>query len=236
MLRSFESQKDLDIEALIAFNDELRGILLDIDSGEIFATSRYSEDEFQELLASFVANQRDSLGRTKPGSWSIVPDDRGMDSDARVEFIFTPTYLVTAIMTRVLCDYPSLTEHIPNYKEALKRGMLFCSYRRLYGHGYDALKGAAEALTILSMGKIPQVLEQERQLCPELYRSIVEVTKEMENSLSEGSASGMWGESLQGEFSSSLETLYIMNDKKTMEAIANIGEDSELLSEEDLPW
>lgn len=236
MLKAFEPQRELDIGALSTFNDELRDILLQMDDGSFFADERYSLDLFRSLLCSLVAGQRGSLGRTKPGSWSIVPDDTGMDGDARIEFIFTPTYLVTAIMTRTLCDYPLLVETIPHFEEALKRGLLFCSYRKLYGHGYDAWKDAAEALTILSMGKVPQALERDRSLCPELYRAVVDVTREMKNALSEDAAFGMWGEDLQNEYSSALETLNVVNDRETLEAIAGFGKDSELYSEEDLPW
>jgi len=50
---------------------------------------------FKRFLESLVTGQRESLGRTKPGSWSIAPDDTGMDSDARVEYILMPAYFVS---------------------------------------------------------------------------------------------------------------------------------------------
>ncbi len=236
MIEEFIPFSSVDISAFENFNIQLKEILERLDDNTIFDKDFYSEESFKKLIKSFVNNQRASLGRTKPGSWSLVPNDDGMDSDVRVDFIFIPTYLVTAILSRTLCDYPLMVETIPNYKEALKKGMLFCSYRNLYGHGYERDIGAAEALTILSLGKVPLLLEKNKCLCPELYESIKNVANEMKSKLRANDAIGLWGENLQDDFSSALETLYIKNDKEFYETIKSTDKDSELLNEEDLLW
>lgn len=236
MIKEFVPISEVDIQTFDKFNNDLREILERLDDKTIFENNFYSEDSFKKLLQSFVDNQRSSLGRTKTGSWSLVPNDEGMDSDARVDFIFLPTYLVTAILTRTLYEYPFLVKSISNYKEALKKGMLFCSYRNLYGHGYESDIGAVEALTILSIGKVPLTLEKNKNLCPELYESINHVSNEMKSRLKENNTIGTWGEDLQEDFSSALETLYIKNDKEFYETIKTTDKDSELLNEEDLSW
>ncbi len=236
MLREFVPLTEPDLDALEAFNDQLRDVLMLLDDGAPFGPGGYSREGFRGLLASFVDGQRGSLGRTKPGSWSIAPDDAGMDGDTRVEFIFTPTYLVTAILSRALCDYPAIADEITGYKEALGRGMLFCTYRKLYGFGYEASAGAAEALTIMAIGKVPEVLERDKELCPKLHEVIEDTTKDMCESLEQGSAYGMWGESLQDVYSSALETLYLKNDREAYEAVMSPDTESELCGEEDLPW
>ena len=234
MLEEFIPFSEVNIKAFEDFNIQLKEILEKLDENTIF--DNYSEESYKRLIVSFVNNQRSSLGRTKPGSWSIAPNDEGMDSDIRVDFIFVPTYLVTAILSRTLCDFPHLVESIPNYKDALKKGMLFCSYRNLAGHGYESDSGAAEALTILSLGKVPLLLEQNKDLCPPLYKAIKIVSNEMKERLKTDSAYGVWGENLQDDFSSALETLYIKNDKEMYDAIKNTDKDSKLVNEEDLPW
>lgn len=225
------------ISILDSFNEELKLILESIDSGTIFSSGLYSKADFRNLLESFVKGQRGSLGKTKKeGSWSIVPNDTDMTSDARVDFIFMPTYLVTAILSRIFCDYPDIAKSITGYTNALKKGMKFCSYRDLQGHGYEGDAGAAEALTILSIGKVPWLLENNKDFCPELLKSIQNVVKNMKSRLDSGTASDEWGCSLQEEFSSALETLYIKNDKETYEALKNADNDKELIKEEDLKW
>ena len=236
MIKEFIPLSKVDISIFEDFNNQLKEILERLDDNTIFNEDFYSEESFKKLIQSFVENQRDSLGRTKSGSWSLVPNDDGMDADVRVDFIFMPTYLVTAILSRILCDYPLLVETIPNYIEVLKKGMHFCSYRDLYGHGYERDVGAAEVLTILSIGKVPLLLEKNADLCPELYKSIKHVTNVMKIKINDNNAIGMWGESLQEEFRSALETFYIKNDTELYEIIKTSNQDSELLNEKDLLW
>ena len=90
-------------------------------------------DDLAGYLTSLVEGQRESLGSTMPGSWAVVPDDDGMDSEMRVEVIFAPTYIATATLARCLCDYPLIALAIPRYREALQTGMLFCASRNLQG-------------------------------------------------------------------------------------------------------
>ena len=236
MILEFKPIDTVKIKALMDFNDELKSILESIDDETLFSEKKYSKDEFSSLLKSFVENQRGSLGRTKAGSWSIVPNDDRMPTDARVEFIFLPTYLVTAILSRVMIEYPEIASSIPNYSVALQRGMRFCSYRKLYGHGYEADEGAAEALTILSMGKVPLLLERDNNLCPELLKAIQDVTEELQHRLKKNNAIGQWGEDLQENFSSALETFYVKNDKETYEAIMSTDKDSAFVKEDELKW
>lgn len=236
MILEFKPIDVIDIGALAKFNYELRRILECLDDDTLFSEKVYSQDEFTTLLKSFVEGQRGTLGRTKEGSWSIVPNDKGMPTDARVDFIFQPTYLVTAILSRVMIDYPEIADSIPNYAVALKKGMLFCSYRNLRGHGYEADKGAAEALTILSMGKVPLLLERDKSLSPELFEAIQNVTKDMQERLKANTAKGMWGEDLQEDFSSALETFYIKNDKEMYETIMSTDKNSTFIKEDELKW
>ena len=236
MILEFKPIGTIKIDVLVNFNNELKDILESIDDETLFSERNYTKDEFTTLLKSFVQGQRDSLGKTKEGSWSIVPNDDGMDADARVEFIFQPTYLVTAILSRIKIDFPEIASSIPNYDFALKKGLHFCTYRNLCGHGYGADQGVADALTILSMGKVPLLLESDKNLCPKLLRTIQDVTKKMQLRLMTGTAKGQWGEDLQENFSSALETFYIKNDKKTYESIISTDKNSTLIDEEDLEW
>ena len=101
---------------------------------------------------------------------------------------------------------------------------------------YAADKGATEALTILSMGKVPLLLERDNNYCPELLNAIQDVTEEMQHRLMTNTATGAWGEDLQENFSSALETLYIKNDKETYDAIMSTNKDSAFIKEDELEW
>lgn len=236
MILEFKPIDKVKIDVFMEFNQELESILESIDDGTLFSEKKYSKDEFSSLLKSFVDGQRESLGRTKEGSWSIIPNDDDMPTDARIDFIFLPTYLVTAILSRVMIEHPDISDSIPNYTIALQKGMRFCSYRGLYGHGFEAEKGAAEALTILSMGKVPLILERDSDFCPELLNAIQNVTKEMQLRLMTNTAIGTWGENLRENFSSALETFYIKNDREAYEAIKSTDKYSSFIKEDELEW
>jgi hypothetical protein len=200
--------------------------LLDaLDGGAIPNDTDYSLEDLAGYLTSLVEGQRGSVGRTMPGSWAVVPDDDGMPSDVRVEFIFTPTYIATATLTRGLCDHPLIALAIPGYREALQTGMLFCAARNLQGHGYDATDGVIDALGILSLGKVPWLLERDPAFCPELKAAIDEAARYMARCLTDGTATGSWSEDYTDGFTSVLETLRVTNDLDYILAAAADGQD-----------
>ncbi len=186
--------------------------LLDaLDAGTVPNDTDYSLDDLAGCLTSLVEGQRESLGRTMPGSWAVVPNVDGLDAEMRVEFVFGPTYIATATLARCLCDYPLTALAIPGYREALQTGMLFSAGRNLQGHGYDATAGAIDALGILSLGKVPWLLHRHPEFCPELKASVDEAAAYMARCLDEGSAAGSWGEDYAVAFASVLESLRVRN-------------------------
>jgi hypothetical protein len=236
MISSFRHLETVDIPAMSAVIDSMTDVLESLDEGLIPNELDYTREHLRGYLESLVTGQRDSLGRTKPGSWGVVPNDAGMDSDARVDFIFRPTYIATATLSRALCEYPLLALSIPGYEEALMTGMAFCSYRRLQGHGYEADAGAIDALRVLSLGKVPWLLNRHPDACPDLKAAIDEVANDMAQRLLDGTAVGMWGEDYSEGFRSAVETLRLKNDSDFMAALKEARRNPETVSKDELPW
>ena len=84
---------------------QMKAVLIALDAREIPGDG-YTRADLFNYCKLLVVGQRRSLGRTKAGSWSVAPSDKGMDSDARVEFIFLPTYIAVATLSKVLRLYP----------------------------------------------------------------------------------------------------------------------------------
>lgn len=236
MITRFKYLDHVDIEAMFDLIDGMMEVLVSLDEGLIPIEQDYTLNHLHSYLQSLVDGQRDSLGRTKAGSWGVAPDDDGMDSDARVDFIFRPTYIATATLSRALCEYPLVALAIKGYKEALMSGMLFCSYRRLQGHGYEADKGAIDALRILSIGKVPWLLHRHPDACPELKAAINDVANDMAKRLLSGTAVGMWGEDYSEGFRSAVETLRLKNDPDFMASLEEARRNPETVSKDELPW
>ena len=218
-----------------AIKDSMFDVLIAIDDGEFNEDNAPVMSDLKNYVQSLVLGQRGSLGRTKPGSWALVPNDDGMDSDARVDFIIEPTYIATATLTRYIIDYPSSCTFDEKYRKVLQDGMVFCTHRKLQGHGYESDDGAIKALTILSLGKIPLFLMRYPNFCPKLKRTIDDVANNMALRLENGTALGCWGNDYSSGFRSALETLYLLNDPETVESIETAGKDG-LINKGDLSW
>lgn len=236
MIREFVHLDQVDIRAMDALIDSMMELLEALDEGLIPGDAEYTLEDLAVYVGSLVRGQRDSLGRTKPGSWGVAPDDAGMDSDARVDFIFRPTYIAVATLSRVLCEFPLTAMRVPGYADALLSGMVFCSHRGLQGHGYEADVGAIDALRTLSLGKVPWLLTRHPEACPPLKSAIDDVADDMARRLVAGSAVGMWGEDYSEGFRSAVETLRLINDPEFMAALEEARRSPSTVSKEELPW
>lgn len=177
MLHKFQFLKTADTTKMLALVQNMHDVLDSIDNGSIPNKKGYSLKVLQGYLSSLIKNQRGSLTQTKPGSWCVAPDDCQMPSDARVDFIFRPTYLATATLCRCLYEFPIIALSIKGYREALEQGLLFCTYRNFEGHGFDADDGIRETLRILSIGKVTWLIDRHKDLCPELAKIIADARK-----------------------------------------------------------
>ncbi|UKJ75402.1 hypothetical protein [Azospirillum brasilense] len=159
------------VTAMIKAVDGLRRLLEALTSGQAPALG-FSDTDLHAFCRSAVTGQRGSLGRTQPGSWSVAANDAGMPADARVDFVFTPTYIVVAILTSALQRFPRLASDIHGYEDALRRGMEFAMLRGLQGHGVEAVEGAADARRILRLGGVDRFLRRHPDFCPALAEAL----------------------------------------------------------------
>ena len=110
----FEISNEHDINKMSALVDVMSEYLFLLSEDE---NNLLQNNSLNFYLNSLVDGQRDKLtGGTKSGSWCVAPDDL-MDSDARVDFIFKPTYLAVATLSLAKIDYPLITNSINNYDE-----------------------------------------------------------------------------------------------------------------------
>lgn len=219
MLKTFMICDSHNIDTMSHLVDEMKQVLAGLDAGEIPNQTNYTKQDLLHYCKSLVKGQRGGIGRTKLGSWSVAPNDEGMPPDARIDFIFTPTYVAVATLSRTLQDHPATAIQIPGFFKSLKRGMQFCTYRELQGHGYEAIDGMLDAIMILSIGKVPSLLDAE----PMLSKKLRDLFKKIEVSLSErlltGETLGLWGEDYSQGYQAALETLYLSKDSDLLGSI-----------------
>ena len=100
-----------------------------------------------------------------PGSgmrFFIPPDQdiKHMPSDARVEFIYMPTYTLAAYLINCKMILKDLFTKDEELEEGFKAILLACTGRGMTGHGYDELDGLVDALEIFLEAPLKAFLDK----------------------------------------------------------------------------
>lgn len=236
MLKLFTPLTQIDTSEMLTHVESMEEVVEALDEGLIPNASDYTIDDLARYVRSLVESQRRKPTFVKPGCWCVVTGDEAMPSDARVDFVFRPTYAAVATLSRTLLDHPVIALRTRRYLPALKQGMRFATYRGLGGHGFEADEGAIDALRILSLGKVPLLLDRHPELCPRLYEVIRDVAESMRQRLASGNTRGPWGEDHSEGFRQAIETMRLVNDQAFMRSVAEAKQDPFLIQRKDWKW
>jgi len=89
LIKRFQQCDVGDHQGMPAAIASMKELLDALDAGTVPNDTDYSLDDLAGCLTSLVEGQRESLGRTMPGSWAVVPNDDGLDAEMRVEALQT---------------------------------------------------------------------------------------------------------------------------------------------------
>ena len=117
--------------------------------------------DFEEVLAF----------QEKDGSFNLL-DSFKVESDARVDFCYMPTYLCTAIIMKSFMTNSAL---LSGHEDALQKALRKCCGRKLAGHGYEASSGRIEAIKVFMKAGLREFLLYHNDLCPEFTEMIESV-------------------------------------------------------------
>jgi hypothetical protein len=94
----------------------------------------YSLRDLKAFVISLINNQRKKDGFWREnGYWSLLPAGMYMPKDARVDFVYEPTYIAISILTIFLKRYPQEALVIDRYIDSLHDGIYFASTGNLKG-------------------------------------------------------------------------------------------------------
>ncbi len=140
-----------------------------------------SVDNIELFTQRLMALQRhDTAPAMKTGSWAI-PRDAAMPSDARVEFVYFPTYIAIAWLCLIRQDYPDIAARLGGFDRTLSQGLRFASYRKLRGHGHEANEQCLDAVEILALGKTFSCVRAD----PSISRAFRNTIDDVETSITE---------------------------------------------------
>lgn len=136
-----------------------------------------------------------------PGSgmrFFIPPDQdiKHMPSDARVEFIYMPTYTLAAYLINCKMWTGDLFTKDEELEEGFKAILLACTGRGMTGHGYDELDGLVDALEIFLEAPLKAFLDKYGSQYPEFTKCVQSAIKTL-HGIAGGSVHPAWGKSLK---------------------------------------
>ena len=125
--------------------------------------------------------------------WGYFEPD-GMPHDARVEYIYTPTYIAVSILANVLMRLPSRAMKIDCFEEILKKGLKAAAGRNFEGAGYEAVSGLLDTLEIFADGRMFDFIDDYPDIDPSFTRLLLDSEAFIAGKVREGKLSGGWGE------------------------------------------
>ncbi len=118
-------------------------------------------------------------------------DPRHVPSDARVDFVYTPTYLACAVTICAINEHEDLLSD-EEIRETLYYGLNGCTGRRFLGHGFDDTAGFLDAMDIFAQCDVLSFVERHPDLSPKFTEAIDDAVKYLEEGLCSGRVKDPW--------------------------------------------
>ena len=154
----------------------------------------YSETE---LIDFFTRAVHDALPVNESLFWGF-DDPRSMPSDARCEFFYRPSYIMTLTLINAVLQFPKLLD-IPHSRETLHGALIGCTGRRLMGHGFDGQAELYYNLKLFLTNNILAFLAAYPDIGREFASMLDEIMKEINIAYKEGKHFGDWDHDFKNE-------------------------------------
>ncbi|MDY2735636.1 gamma-glutamylcyclotransferase family protein [Intestinibacter sp.] len=190
-----KNMKNTNVQEALKIKSEVRDLLQSIIDG------KKTRPEIEEICVSLI-NEQVKDKSTLKGFWTIIYDEH-MPSDARVDFIYYPTYYATMIM--MLGYLMNIDEKVLGFEETLKLGLDACVKTNLSGHGYESIDVKIEVLNLFIKVGLLEFLSLNYDFCRPFSKMINRIFEYIENAVNNNLTEGQWGKDYRLEFKSLLK-------------------------------
>ena len=160
---------------------------------------KFEKTNDQKIL---LANAKKAVSLCKeinPGSGMLffIPPDQDikhMPSDARVEFIYMPTYTLAAYLIHCKMILKEQFTQDQELEQGFKGILLASTGRNMTGHGYEELNGLVDALEIFLEAPLKAFLTEYGSQYPEFTKCVQKAIKTL-YPIASGEAHAPWGKS-----------------------------------------
>ena len=185
--------ENISIEKGLEIKNSLENMVNDINEGKI------KRNQLKELCSEFVKKQnKDKL----EGFWAIILDDY-MPSDARIDFLYWPTYCIT--MAMMVGYMVNINKEIDGFDDCFKLGLEACTKRSFRGYTYEAEKDKIKVLNMFIQSGLFEFLRENKELCPQFNVCIKRIFKEMQERVNQGDTICDLGRDYEEEFKNILK-------------------------------
>ena len=126
-----------------------------------------------------------------------------MPSDARIDFLYWPTYCIT--MAMMVGYMMNLNKEIDGFDDCFKLGLEACTKRSFRGYTYEAEKDKIKVLNMFIQSGLFEFLRENKELCPRFNVCIKRIFKEMQERVNQGDTICDLGRDYEEEFKNILK-------------------------------
>lgn len=148
----------------------------------------------QKEAVEYVTNAL-SLARAchhDPKYWFWMYDEpEKMPSDARVEYVYEPTYMMTGIVIYALTKYEAV-KNIPGIFEILEKVLNGSMGRQFCGSGYDRTEGFLKAMKIFAVANVRGFIQEYAEMYPEFTEFFERMEKYLREEIVTGKVKAAW--------------------------------------------
>ncbi len=128
--------------------DNWNNITMDMENQlDEIQTGRFTPEEAKEFMLKAISDA--SVNEEKKMALWDFDNPASMPADARCDYVYRPTYLMTLTLITILNEYPELMK-ISGAEETLRFALNGCAGRDLCGSGYEAYEELCRNVLLVS--------------------------------------------------------------------------------------
>lgn len=154
----------------------------------------YSEEELHGFFTRAIHDARPTGG----GLFWGFDDPQTMPGDARCDFFYRPTYIMTLTLVNAVLQYPQLL-NLPQCGVTLHGALVGCTGRGLAGHGYDSQAELFYNLKLFLNGNILAFISAYPDLSKEFSMMLNEILGDVKNAYKRGEHVGDWNQDFKAD-------------------------------------
>lgn len=182
----FKKGYGVDISVWSKTNKKLEQDLMELVKTDVPETevTAYLEDMFQVLEC--IEN-----GKCDEMLFLMYDAPNTMPADARVDFVYRPTYLAATIMMTAYCRYNNLRTD-KTFTTILRKVLNACLGRGFLGAGYESTEGLLDTLHIFAEGDTMRFIENYSEVNEKFSKKLLEAITHLETEICTGKVKNAW--------------------------------------------